>query len=69
MIVLTERVSTTQVPVPEAYLQRRHTYYKPEILLAEDVPYTQVPRPGLGVVQVFENGKSPWRATVSIYNP
>ena len=66
MIVLMEGVSTTRVPLPEAYSQRRHAHYKPEILLAEDVPYTQVPRPGFGVVQVFENGKGPWRATISI---
>ena len=66
MIVLMERVSTTRVPLPEAHSQRRHAYYKPEILLAEDVPYTQVPRPGVGVVQVFENGKGPWRVTISI---
>ena len=66
MIVLMEGVSTTRVPLPEAYSQRRHAHYKPEILLAEDVPYTQVPRPGFGVVQVFENGKGPWRVTISI---
>jgi hypothetical protein len=66
MIVLMERVSTTRNQLTEAYSQRCHPHYKPEILLAEDVPYTQVPGLGRGVVQVFENGKSPWRATISI---
>jgi hypothetical protein len=59
MIVLIERMSTTRDQVTEAYSQRRHTHCKPEILLADDVLYAQVPGPGLGVVQVFENGKSP----------
>jgi hypothetical protein len=66
MIVLMERVSMTRNQVTEAYSQRRHPNYKPEILLVEDVPYTQVPGLGFSVVQVFENGKGPWRTTISI---
>ena len=65
MIVLMERGSMTRDPVAEAYSQRRHTHYKAEILLADDVFYNQVPGPGIGVVQVFGNGKGPWRATIS----
>ena len=54
-----ERVSKTRDQVTEAYSQDRHTHCKPEILLAENVLYAQVPGLGLSVVQVFENGKGP----------
>jgi hypothetical protein len=53
MIVLMERVNASRYLVTEAYSQRRHCQRKPEILLVEDVHYTQVPGVGLGIVQVF----------------
>jgi len=43
----------------EAYLQRRHAHYKPEILLAEDVLCPRVPGPDLGVIRVFKDGEDP----------
>ena len=60
------RVNTTWDQVTEAYSQYRHTHCKPEILLAENVLYAQVPGLSLSVVQVFENGKGPWRTTISM---
>ena len=54
-----ERLSKTRDKVTGAYSQDRHTHCKPEILLAENVLYAQVPGLGLSVVQVFENGKGP----------
>jgi hypothetical protein len=50
----------TTGPGAEAYLQRRHAHYKPEILLAEDVLCSRVPGPGLGVIRVSEDSKGPW---------
>ena len=61
-----ERVSRTRDQVTEAHSQDRPTHCEPEILLAENVLYAQVPGLGLSVVQVFENGKGPWRITISI---
>jgi hypothetical protein len=59
MTILIEGLSMTKGPGAEAYLQRRHTHYKPEILLAEDVLCTCVPGPGLGVKRVPEDSKGP----------
>lgn len=60
MAILTEEMSMTKSPGAEAYLQRRHAHYKPEILLAENVQCTRVPGPGLGVIRVSEYSKGPW---------
>ena len=60
MTILIEGLSITKGPEAEAYLQRRHAHYKPEILLAEDVPCSRVPGPGLGVIRVSEDSKGPW---------
>ena len=59
MIVLMERVNASRYLVTKAYSQRRHCHRKPEILLIEDVHYTQVPGMSLGIVQVFQNCKGP----------
>jgi hypothetical protein len=60
MAILIEGLSMTTGPGAEAYLQRRHAHYKPEILLAEDVLCSRVPGPGLGVIRVSEDSKGPW---------
>jgi hypothetical protein len=59
MTILIEGLSMTKGPGTEAYLQRRHAHYKPEILLTEDVLCTRVPGPGLGVIRVSEDSKGP----------
>ena len=58
--MLVEGLSMTKDPDAEAYLQRRHAHYKPEILLAENVPCGRVPGLGLGVIRVSEDSKGPW---------
>jgi hypothetical protein len=60
MTILIEGLGMTKGPGAETHLQRRHTHYKPEILLAEDVFCTRVPGPGFGVIRVSEDSKSPW---------
>ena len=62
--MLIEGLSMTKGP-GEAYLQRRHAHYKPEILLAEDVLCTRVPSPGLGVIRVSEDSKGPCGVPIS----
>jgi hypothetical protein len=57
--ILIEGLSMTKGPGAEAYLQRRHAHYKPEILLAEDVLCTHVPGPSLGAIRVSEDSKGP----------
>jgi hypothetical protein len=57
--MLMERLSMAGGQGAESYSQRCHAHRKPEILLAEDVPSTQVPGPGLGVVRVSEDSKYP----------
>jgi hypothetical protein len=58
MTILRGELSMTKSPGAEAYLQRRHAQYKPEILLAKDV-CTRVPGPGVGVIRVSEDSKGP----------
>lgn len=57
--MLMEKLSITGGQGAESYSQRCHAHRKPEILLAEDVPSTQVPGPGLGVVRVSEDSIYP----------
>lgn len=58
--MLIEGLSMTKGPGAEAYLQCRHSHYKPEVLLAEDVLCTRVPGPRLGAIRVSEDSKDPW---------
>ena len=44
---------------PDFYLQRRHPDREPEVLLAENVPRTQIPCPGVRIVGVTKYGEHP----------
>ena len=59
MITLIARVNATPRERAEVDSQRSHAHDKPEILLPEDVPCTQVPCLELGIVRITENGKYP----------
>jgi hypothetical protein len=65
MTILIEELSMTRSPGVEAYLQRRHAHYKPEILLPDDVLCTRVPGPGVGVIRVSEDSKGPCGVPIS----
>ena len=60
MTMLVEGLSMTGGQGTQAYIQRRHAHYKPEVLLTEDVLCTCVPGPGFGVIRVSEDCKDPW---------
>ena len=43
----------------EFYIPYRHTHYEPEVLLAEEVPQTQIPCLSFGIIQVTKYGEDP----------